>query len=163
MQQAHHVRTTIRASIHGAFPATRSHLWRPDGSIEHPEGGPGLPMVPGDLEDVSGIPDYSGCGEVMTGVDGRSLRQGSQQRRLVPPMTRTKWILDFWGSGAGHDVHWARNEGVGEHVRIRFHADKTVGEIADLKIRTVRRKTVSSAGSVFDGASPSKLRSGRLT
>jgi hypothetical protein len=42
-------------------------------------------------------------------------------------MIKTKWISDFGGSRRRHHVHWARNEGVGEHVRIRFHADKDRG------------------------------------
>jgi hypothetical protein len=47
-------------------------------------------------------------------------------------------------SGAG-------NEGVGEHVRTRFHLGlKIAGEIADRKIRTERRKLISSAGPVFE-------------
>jgi hypothetical protein len=39
------------------------------------------------------------------------------------------------------------NEGVGEHVRTRFQSGFWPGEIADRKIRTERRKPVSSAGS----------------
>jgi hypothetical protein len=38
------------------------------------------------------------------------------------------------------------NEGVGEHVRTRFQSGLWPGEIADRKIRTERRKPVSSAG-----------------
>jgi len=43
-----------------------------------------------------------------------------------------------------------KNEGVGEHVRTRFHlgALRPPGEIADHEIRTERRKLVSSAGPV---------------
>jgi hypothetical protein len=49
------------------------------------------------------------------------------------------------------------NEGVGEHVRTRFHLGlKTAGEIADLEIRTERRKLVSSAGPAFLRANSSK-------
>jgi hypothetical protein len=43
------------------------------------------------------------------------------------------------------------NEGVGEHVRTRFHLGfKIAGEIADREIRTERRKLISSAGPVFE-------------
>ena len=46
------------------------------------------------------------------------------------------------------------NEGVGEHVRTRSHLRALgPGEIADPKIRTERRKLVSSAGPVFERAS----------
>ena len=38
------------------------------------------------------------------------------------------------------------NEGVGEHVRTRFQSGLWPGAIADRKIRTERRKPVSSAG-----------------
>jgi len=40
---------------------------------------------------------------------------------------------------------------------------KTAGEIADLMIRTVRRKTVSSAGPVFEKSKPFETTTGRLT
>jgi hypothetical protein len=40
---------------------------------------------------------------------------------------------------------------------------KTAGEIADLMIRTVRRKTVSSAGPVFEKSKSLETTTGRLT
>jgi hypothetical protein len=46
--------------------------------------------------------------------------------------------------------HGRWNEGVGEHVRTRSRPGLGPGEIAELMIRTERRKLVSSAGSVFD-------------
>ncbi len=57
----------------------------------------------------------------------------------------------------------AWNEGVGEHVRTRSHVgQRSLGETAELKaIRTVRRKTVSSAGPSFGKRERSKIRSGR--
>jgi hypothetical protein len=64
----------------------------------------------------------------------------------------------------------ALNEGVGEHVRTRFHFElcspwtlKPV-KLQIVQIRTERRKSVSSAGpSFFKSELFSKLRSSRLT
>jgi len=41
------------------------------------------------------------------------------------------------------------NEGVGEHVRTRFQSGFGPGEIAEQRLRTERRKPVSSAGPVL--------------
>jgi hypothetical protein len=54
-------------------------------------------------------------------------RPAESWRRPVPPTIRQNAFGILAVQGAGHDVHWARNEGVGEHVRIRFHADKDRG------------------------------------
>jgi hypothetical protein len=59
-----------------------------------------------------------------------------------------------------------RNEGVGEHVRTRFHQGKKAG----VKLRTPEipdphrsKKTCFFCGTGFEGASASKVRSCRLT
>src|SRR5229473_1449901 len=47
------------------------------------------------------------------------------------------------------------NEGVGEHVRTRFHLGiRSPVKLRTLKIRTERRKLVSSAGPVFEKSEP---------
>src|SRR5258705_2904300 len=51
---------------------------------------------------------------------------------------------------AGHVSPASGNEGVGEHVRTRSRPGFGPGEIAELVLRTERRKLVSSAGSVFE-------------
>ena len=56
--------------------------------------------------------------------------------------TKDNDVGGFAGVGhrtAGVSCTPLSNEGVGEHVRIRFHLGKSAGEIADLKIRTERR------------------------
>src|ERR1700747_3598782 len=56
-----------------------------------------------------------------------------------------------WCAGRDRQPVW--NEGVGEHVRTIFQPGfRPPREIADIKIRTERRKLVSSAGSVFKRA-----------
>jgi hypothetical protein len=49
------------------------------------------------------------------------------------------------------------NEGVGEHVRTRFHSGFGPGEIAEQRFRTERRKPVSSAGPVLKERALSKF------
>jgi hypothetical protein len=49
--------------------------------------------------------------------------------------------LRMWGRQAlAAPAFW--NEGVGEHVRTRFHLAKSAREIADFNIRTERRKPI---------------------
>jgi hypothetical protein len=76
-------------------------------------------------------------------------RQTQRSPGLVPWLIRT-W---FWEKDLNLAPHRALsapagNEGVGEHVRTRFQPGLRPGEIANHKIRTERRKPVSSAGPV---------------
>jgi hypothetical protein len=48
----------------------------------------------------------------------------------------------------------SENEGVGEHVRTRFHLRRRSPVKLRTKIRTERRKLVSSAGAVFRQSEP---------
>jgi hypothetical protein len=62
------------------------------------------------------------------------------------------------GSGPG-----LLNEGVGEHVRTKFHLERTENETADRIGPHRTKKLVSSAGSALRACKPSKVRSSRLT
>jgi hypothetical protein len=147
-----------RLPRHGVSPR------RADGSAGPPEGGPHWRSDTDDLEDVSGIPDYSGCRELMTGADGRSVQQRQPTAAARAADDQDKMNFGIWGFRAPGTMCTGRGTRASANTSgSDFTRTKTVGEIADLKIHTVRRKTVSSAGPVFDGASPSKLRSGRLT
>jgi hypothetical protein len=55
------------------------------------------------------------------------------------------------------------NEGVGEHVRTKFHLERTENETADRIGPHRTKKLVSSAGSALRACKPSKVRSSRLT
>jgi hypothetical protein len=59
-----------------------------------------------------------------------------------------------------------RNEGVGEHVRTKFHQGKKAGvklRIPEIADPHRSKKTCFFCGTVFEGASASKVRSSRLT
>jgi hypothetical protein len=73
--------------------------------------------------------------------------------KLVNTCERSERIWENQSAGANCAGGW--NEGVGEHVRTRFHFGALdPGEIAELKeIRTERRKPVSSAGPILQRAS----------
>jgi hypothetical protein len=68
-------------------------------------------------------------------------------------------MWEIWAGAPRIGGGGTKNEGVGEHVRTRFHLKlktnggfEPAGEIADHEIRTERRKPVSSAGPVFERA-----------
>jgi hypothetical protein len=83
-------------------------------------------------------------------------RRSGQARKgfgnVEMPGAKGAAIETFRGTG---DV--PGNEGVGEHVRTRFHSGFGPGEIAKQRFRTERRKPVSSAGPVLKERALSKF------
>jgi len=90
----------------------------------------------------------------------QEFRTLSGTRKMACRAMRRRWSDQQCGElGVPRVIGGTKNEGVGEHVRTRFHLKLktnrgfgTAGEIADHEIRTERRKPVSSAGPVFERA-----------
>jgi hypothetical protein len=93
--------------------------------------------------------------EVMTGAAGRSPGQRQPTGLARALDDQNEMNFGFWRFRAPGTMCTGRGTRASANTSgSDFTRTKTVGEIADRQIRTVRRKTVSSAGPVFDGSKP---------